>query len=245
MRERRFVSEVDLAEARQRQLAGELASMWSDVPVTRHRDWRYYRDNSMFGLSDAAVLHSMLRYLQPKRYVEVGSGFSSALALDTADRYVPELEVTLIEPYPERLMGLLRSADHERITLMRSGIQDVPMGAYQQLSARDVLFIDSTHVAKAGSDVNWLLFEVIPRLAPGVVVHFHDIFWPFEYPEEWLRERRAWNELYMLRAYLSGNGAMRMMLFNSWLWQAEPELVRRALPQAAEEQPGSLWLEVA
>jgi predicted O-methyltransferase YrrM len=238
------VPDVDLAEERQRQLGGELAGMWGNVPTARHRDWRYYRDNRMFGLSDAAVLHSMLRYLQPKRYIEVGSGFSSAMALDTADRYLPELELTLIEPHPERLMELLRSADRERITMIRSGVQDVPMETYQQLSAQDVLFIDSTHVAKAGSDVNWLLFQVIPKLSPGVVVHFHDIFWPFEYPEVWLREKRAWNELYMLRAYLSGHSSLRVMLFNSWLWQAEPELVLGALPQAAEEQPGSLWLEV-
>jgi len=234
-----------MAEDDQRKLAGELAGMWRDAPIGRRPGWRYHQNNDMFVLSDAAVLHSILRHVRPRRYIEVGSGFSSAMALDTADRYLPGLEFTFIEPYPERLLGLLRDADSERTTLIRSGVQDVSLEVYRQLSAIDVLFIDSTHVVKSGSDVNWLLFEVLPTLASGVVVHFHDFFWPFEYPELWLNEKRAWNELYMLRPYLSYNSAVRMMLFNSWLWQAEPELVRDVLPQAAGERPGSLWLQVA
>lgn len=236
--------DLDLAESDQRKLGGELAEMWRDVPLSHRRDWRYRPDNSMFVLSDAAVLHSMLRHLQPERYIEVGSGFSSAMVLDTADRHLPDLKCTFIEPYPERLLGVLRDDDLRRATLIRRGVQDVPLEVYAQLAAGDVLFIDSTHVAKAGSDVNWLLFRVLPTLAPGVVVHVHDIFWPFEYPESWLNEGRAWNELYMMRAYLAHNSTMRVLLFNSWLWQNEPGLVRAALPQAAEQTPGSLWLQV-
>ncbi|MET8801342.1 class I SAM-dependent methyltransferase [Streptomyces sp. NPDC004546] len=234
-----------MAEDSQRKLAAQLAESWRDVPIGRRPDWRYHPDNDMFVLSDAAVLHAVLRHVRPKRYVEVGSGFSSAMAMDTADRHLPGLEFTFIEPHPERLLGLLGAADRERSTLIRSCVQDVPLDVFRRLAPDDVLFIDSTHVAKAGSDLNWLLFDVLPALAPGVVVHFHDVFWPFEYPDSWLNEKRAWNEVYMLRAYLSYNSAVRMMLFNSWLWQAEPELVRDALPHAADQRPGSLWLKVS
>jgi hypothetical protein len=85
---------------------------------------------------------------------------------------------------------------------------------------------------------------VFPVLEPGVIVHVHDMFWPFEYPEPWLDEGRAWNEIYVLHAYLAHNARVRFLLFTSWLWQAEPELVRTALPQAFRQAPGSLWLQV-
>jgi hypothetical protein len=102
-----------------------------------------------------------------------------------------------------------------------------------------VLFIDSTHVVKAGSDVSWLILQVLPRLAPGVIVHIHDIFWPFEYPAAWLREHRDWTENYLVHAFLLGNSDWEILLFSSWLWQKHPELIPDRI---AAERPGSLWL---
>ena len=102
----------------------------------------------------------------------------------------------------------------------------------------DVLFIDSTHVVKPGSDVVWLFLHVLPRLAPGVVVHVHDIFWPFEYPPEWLAERRDWTESYLLHAFLAGNREWEILLFSSWLWARHPELV----PSRLDGVPGNIWL---
>jgi hypothetical protein len=233
---------VDLREQEQRELAARLSAHWPDVPAARRDGWRYHPDNPMFGLADAAIYHSVLRELRPRRLVEVGSGFSSAIALDTADRHLPDLEFTFVEPYPERLLGLLDDADRDRCRLVRSPVQDVPIETFTSLGDGDLLFIDSTHVSKAGSDVNWLVFEVLPRLADGVIVHFHDIFWPFEYPEAWLREGRGWTENYLLRAFLTYNERFRVLLFNSWVWHAEPELVRRTLPTTVDEVPGGIWL---
>lgn len=231
---------VDLREQEQLELAATLSVHWPDVPTARTDGWRYHPDNNMFGLADAAIYHSMLRELRPRRLVEVGSGFSSAIALDTADRHLPDLEFTFVEPYPERLLTLLDDADRDRCRLVRSPVQDVPMDTFTSLGDGDLLFIDSTHVSKVGSDVNWLVFEVLPRLADGVVVHFHDIFWPFEYPQAWLREGRGWTENYLLRAFLSYNERFRVLLFNSWVWHAEPEL-RATLP-TTNEVPGGIWL---
>jgi len=233
---------VDLNADGQRALAKTLSGFFADVPTGRTEGWRYHPDNSMYGLADAAVYHAMLRHARPRRVVEVGSGYSSAIALDTADRHLPGVEFTFIEPYPQRLLGLLTEQDRERCTLLRKPVQEAGMEPYEALAAGDILFIDSTHVSKAGSDVNFLFFEVLPRLAEGVLVHVHDVLWPFEYPAGWLREGRAWTEAYLLRAFLTHNSAFGIELFNSWLWHREPSLVRELLPAVADQLPGGIWL---
>lgn len=235
---------IDLNAEGQRILFKELAASFADLPTQAAEGWRYHPDNVMYGLADAAVYHGMLRRFPPRRIVEVGSGFSSAVALDTADRFLKnaDLKFTFIEPYPDRLLGLLGERDRERCTLIKSPVQDAGTQVFEELEAGDILFIDSSHVSKAGSDVNLLFFEILPRLADGVLVHVHDILWPFEYPERWLRQRRGWTEAYLLRAFLAFNSAFSIELFNAWLWHNEPELVREALPAAAGQQPGGIWL---
>lgn len=235
---------IDLNPQGQRILFKELAATFADLPTAAAEGWRYHPDNNMYGLGDAAVYHGMLRRFPPRRIVEVGSGFSSAVALDTADRFLPDadLKFTFIEPYPDRLLGLLGDRDKQRCTLIRRPVQDAGTEVFEELVAGDIVFIDSSHVSKAGSDVNLLFFEILPRLADGVLVHVHDILWPFEYPERWLRQRRGWTEAYLLRAFLAFNSAFSIELFNAWLWHSEPELVREALPAAAGQLPGGIWL---
>jgi hypothetical protein len=231
---------IELNADEQRKLAETLAPAWPDA----HAAWkRYDPDNRMFGLADGSVYQSMLTFLRPAKVIEVGSGYSSALALDVRDNDLPDLELTFIEPYPARLLSLLRGDDRSRIRLFQQSLQDVPLDAYRSLRENDILFIDSTHVSKAGSDVNWLLFRVLPILASGVVVHIHDIFFPFDYKNSWLTEGRSWNESYILRAFLTFNEAFEVVLFNSWLWQDQPELIKKYLPTAADEEPGSIWLK--
>jgi hypothetical protein len=113
----------------------------------------------------------------------------------------------------------------------------VPIEVFDVLDDGDILFIDSTHVSKPGSDVNWLFFRVLPRLKPGVVIHVHDIFYPFEYHNDWLTERRSWNESYLLRSFLSYNNTFQITFFSSWIWQEHPEVVLRHLPES--KQPAS------
>jgi hypothetical protein len=229
----------DLHAVEQVEFADRLGPKWADFS----KSWcRYNPMNSWYGLSDGAVYYSMLTTLRPKHVVEVGSGFSSAIALDVRDQELHDLELTFIEPHPKRLLGLLKESDNRTTTIHRNAVQDVPIEAYDILGKDDILFIDSTHVSKAGSDVNWLLFRVLPRLKPGVVVHVHDIFFPFEYRDSWLAERRSWNESYMLRSFLSYNTAFQIMFFNSWIWQKRPEVVRRYLPESTNDEPGSIWL---
>jgi hypothetical protein len=200
---------------------------------------RYREGNAMFGAPDAAVYRAMLGHLRPSRIIEAGSGYSTAVALDEADANpaLAGLKITCIEPYPERLRSLLRPGD--AVILHQMQVQDVPLAEFGKLGAGDILFIDSSHVAKAGSDVTWLLLHVLPRLAPGVAVHVHDVFWPFGYPAAWLAERRDWNEALFLHAFLAGNTDWEILLFADWLWYSHPELVPGRL---AGSRPGSIWL---
>jgi hypothetical protein len=139
------------------------------------------------------------------------------------------------------LRGLLRPGDESRLTLDERAAQDLtPTELVAGVGPGDVFFIDSTHVAKSGSDVCHLLLHTVPLLPVGAVVHVHDVFWPFEYPDAWLREGREWTEIYLLQAFLIGNRDWRIMLFGSWLWQEHPELVPSELRDHA---PGSIWLE--
>ena len=125
----------------------------------------------------------------------------TASLLDTADELSLRPRITCIEPYPERLRSLLRTADE--VEILETPVQKVSLSRFAELGSGDILFIDSTHVLKSGSDVHYELFEILPSLQPGVAVHFHDLPYPFEYPLQWVfEENYSWNEAYAPRAFL-------------------------------------------
>jgi predicted O-methyltransferase YrrM len=203
---------------------------------------RYHARNDVYSTADAAVLLAMIAEARPRRIVEVGSGFSSAHMLDVADRLRLPTRFTFVEPYPERLHSLMSEADHERCTVVCTGVQQADPALFAALEANDILFVDSTHVSKAGSDVNHELFEILPRLRAGVIVHFHDTFYPFEYPDAWIFEaRRSWNELYILRAYLARNQEYEIVFFNDYFRIKRPEAAA-AVPAFTVNPGGALWL---
>ena len=208
--------------------------------------FRFHHNNSFYSRKDAALLYCMMRHLQPRRIVEVGSGFSSAMILDTNEHcFENSIELTFIEPYPDRLYDNIRSADREVARILKKSVQDVPLSEFAELSENDILFIDSSHVTKIGSDVNDLLFRVLPYLNPGVFIHFHDIFYPFEYLQHWVEEGRAWNEAYILRAFLQYNPTFQIRLFTAYLLQLAPELFEtdhwRTIPEDGSRS--SFWIQ--
>ena len=149
-------------------------------------------------------LFTMIQILRPSQVIEVGSGYTSAMLLDLNEIYMDKsMTLTFIEPYPEKLKELLKPDDD--IKLLQQRLQDVPMEFFETLYSGDVLFIDSIHVSKEGSDVYYRFFEILPKLRRGVVVHLHDIFYPFTYPHDWVVNGRVWNETYLLRAFLQYN----------------------------------------
>ena len=236
---------IDLREREQLALFDELAPLIDDAPFPADRgdEYRYHLDNPAYSWADGLILHAMLRHVRPRRVVEVGSGYSSALLLDTAERWLdPGVELTFVEPHDELLRSLLHEGDDRRVTILDVGIQDVPVDVFAALQAGDVLFIDSTHVVKAGSDVNHLFFEVLPSLSPGVVVHVHDIFFPFEYRAHWVREGRAWQETYLVRAFLMYNEAFEIIWFHDLMWSRHRSVVEHRAPSMARAPGGNLWL---
>ena len=189
------------------------------------------------------MLYGMLREAQPRRIIEVGSGFSSAAMLDLNDLvFGHSIELTFIDPDMERLKKLLRAGDEVRVNLIERRVQDVPLETFSALGENDVLFIDSSHVSKVGSDVNWLFFNVLPVLAPGVLIHIHDITGNFEYPRAWFDEGRAWNEQYLLRAFLMYNSCYRIEFFSTWLWIYREQFIKERMPVCAAGGGGQIWL---
>ena len=166
------------------------------------------------------------------------------MTLDTRELFLDgQLVCTFIEPYPELLHSLIRDEDRATTKVIPRRVQDVELSKFRELQARDVLFIDLTHVSKVGSDVNYLYFDVLPALADGVYIHIHDIFYPFEYPESWvLEEGRAWNELYLLRALLQSSRAYEVQLMTDYLAFCHRAEFDRALPLGRKNPGGSIWL---
>jgi hypothetical protein len=121
-----------------------------------------------------------------------------------------QIKITCIEPYPELLCSLFLERDRDTQVIIPQSLQDTDLGLFESLVGNDILFIDSTHVSKIDSEVNYLLFQILPTLSSNVCVHFHDIFYPFEYPKEWVYEGRSWNENYILRSFLQYNSSFRI-----------------------------------
>lgn len=227
-------------------LIDKFSAYYDELPFKddKNSGLRYHFRNSYFSYGDALILYSMLRYYRPRQIIEIGSGFSSALMLDTNDLFFSKrMELTFIEPHPERLFSLLSDEDKKRHTTITDIAQNVKLDRFAALDAKDILFIDSSHVAKIGSDVVHLLTDVLPNLKPGVIIHFHDVFWPFEYPEDWIRDGIAWNENYILKAFLQFNMTFKILFFNSYLAIHHRNLLEQKLPLFLKNTGGSLWLE--
>ena len=237
---------VDLNITAQTELLEALRSVYTELPFPDEADpaFRFYFRNEMYSYGDAVFLYCLLRHLAPRALIEVGSGFSSALILDTNERYLGgKLACTFIEPFPAILQTLLRPGDEEIATIIQAPVQAVPLEQFEVLGPGDVLFIDSTHVSKTESDVNFLFFEVLPALRKGVYVHIHDVFFPFDYPREWILEGRAWNEAYLLHAFLQYNAAFKVVLFTHQMQLMFRETLAESFPRALENTAGSIWLQ--
>jgi hypothetical protein len=227
-------------------LMKRLAEQHRHFPIPRHQNpgLRFYFDNPFFGCHDASILFSMLLEFRPRRMVEVGCGYSSCLLLDTNEQFFNgSLDLTLIDPALGDLQSLFgeRGAGTARLFIDR--VQNVPREVFERLEENDILFIDSSHVSKTGSDVNYFLFETLPMLKPGVLVHFHDILYPFEYLEDWvLTYKRSWNEAYALHAFLEYNSAFEIVYWNNFVWHRLREDLAGLMPLCLENEGGSIWL---
>jgi Methyltransferase domain len=228
-----------------RRISGHLEEL-RDVPWDAPADQpAYHWNNDFWRGADALVQYALLRDLKPTRVVEIGCGWSSLLLARALEANASETGgatiVDQIEPYPRRE---LMAALPEHWTLHESMLQRAPLGLFDALRANDVCFYDGSHVSRTASDVNWFFFEVLPRLAPGVVVHVHDIFWPADYPDEWIFERgQTWNEQYLLQAFLMGNADWEVLIANQALLHARRAELEELFDEIGDSISGvSVWL---
>jgi predicted O-methyltransferase YrrM len=239
---------IDLNEEEQKDLLSAIVKDYPSIPFTDEKQahLRYYYNNGFYCQSDGIFLHLLIRHFKPKNIIEVGSGFSSALMLDTNELFFDNsIQLTFIEPYPDRLYSLFKPGDNDRHKTIVSNLQDVSLEVFEQLNENDILFIDSTHVSKTDSDVNWVLFEILPRLKKGVLIHFHDIFYPFEYPKDWVLNWSGfgWNEDYILRAFLMYNSNYSIVMFNTFLEQFHKDWFIENMPVCLKNEGGSIWIK--
>ncbi|HEY9637580.1 MAG TPA: class I SAM-dependent methyltransferase [Coleofasciculaceae cyanobacterium] len=203
--------------------------------------------NNFYLEVDAAVYYALIREIKPTKIIEIGCGYSTqiaglAIAMNQQEGKVGK--ILCIEPYPE---PQLTEANLE-IQLITEKVETIELKVFEQLEPGDILFIDSTHTVKFGSDVCREILEILPTIASGVWVHFHDIFFPYDYPPKWLiEERRAWNEQYMLEAFLAYNHRFEVVLANHWLSVDYPQEVAKLWPGVLQwknpyHRCGSLWL---
>jgi hypothetical protein len=193
--------------------------------------------NAFFSGFDAAIYYSLIRHLKPQRIIEIGGGYSTQIAYRALSANGTG-KLTCIEPYPEqRLLGA--GLEFE---LIQKRVEEIDVDFFAKLEANDILFIDSSHTVKFGSDVCFEFLEILPHLAKGVWVHVHDIFFPHDYLAEWLIERRlALNEQYLLEAFLSFNNSFTPQLANYWLALEYP--LEAAQLWSNVERPSSFWMK--
>ncbi len=206
----------------------------------------FYYHNGSFPSGDAECYYSFIRKYKPSKIIEIGSGYSTLIACEAImknkeenNQYVTQL--TCVEPYE---MPWLKKMD---IELIRNRVEDIELSFFKQLNKGDILFIDSSHVIRPEGDVLYEILQILPILNRGVLVHFHDIFTPFNYPESWLKqEYRLWNEQYLLEAFLSSNKSFDIMLSLSYMTHHYAEEVYQAFPvlsQTPDRLPGSFWIK--
>lgn len=236
---------VDFREEEQLKLLHTLARHASGIRFPTEADGaeeRYFYSNDQFPALDAEFLYAALCEWRPRKMIEIGSGYSSLVTAEVNRTVLNDaLDFTCVEPYPRQYLidGI------EGITrLEQCKVQDVPVDYFSRLSNGDILFIDSSHVSKVGSDVNYLIFEVLPALAPGVYVHIHDIFLPDEYPQKWMiDEGRNWNEQYIAQAFLMFNSEWEVVWAANFMATRHTEEVSRVFPRFPRlGGGGSLWI---
>lgn len=210
--------------------------------------YTYFSSNGYFDDIEGHILYSVVRHFRPRRVIEIGSGnttylFAQAIARNRKSDRRYRCDLTAIEPYPNEV---LRAGFPGLTRLIAQPLREVPLSEFQKLGRNDILFIDSSHVLKIGSDVQREILEIIPRLAKGVIVHFHDIFLPMEYPRNWVEEmNRYFTEQYLLQAFLEFNDSFEILLAPGYLHAHHPRAMESAFQsyhRGQEWAPSSFWI---
>ncbi len=246
---------IDINEKKQLELlslfVSKFKSEYDRFPKNKtSKPYEYYVNNMWFESVDGEILYCMIRHYKPRRIFEIGSGYSTCLSAQAIlknreedDDY--ECELVAIEPYPN---DILKTGFPGLSKLIPKKVQDIPLSEFKKLKDNDILFIDSSHVLKIGSDVQYEFLEILPRLNKGVIVHVHDIFLPAEYPKRYvLEDYRFWNEQYLLQAFLSFNNTFEVLWAASYMHLKYPDRLKDAFTSYERDDkrwwiPHSFWM---
>lgn len=238
---------INLNEAEQLELLNffQYQEELKQYPLTHIMGKPFFYKNNFFEAGDAEIYYNMIRHFKPKKIIEIGSGFSTFMAIDAINKNQQENinyngKITCIEPFehPE-----LEKFD---ITVVRKQVETLPASYFDTLEAGDFLFIDSSHVIRPQGDVLYEILEVLGRLKPGVIVHIHDIFTPRDYRFGTVFDSQLfWNEQYILEAFLSYNLNYKIICAVNHLHKTYPEELKKACPNLAyyDSDPCSFWIE--
>jgi len=182
-----------------------------------------------YGPIEAEFLYGFVATRRPRRVVQVGAGVSTAIILRSAADAGYAVDVTCVDPYPTDY--LRRGAQAGRIKLIAERAQDVDLAVLTDVGSDGMLFVDSTHTVKVGSEVNRIVLEALPRLPAGAFVHFHDIFFPYDYQPSVFTEPFFSSESTLLHAYLANNDKYRLRVSMSMLHYARPEVLAELFPR--------------
>ncbi len=226
------------------QFLPEVGAVLTDAAQHGFRLW-----NELYEGGDAELLYAMIRHARPRRVLELGSGFSTMITVAACERNAAEgspADLLAVDPAPRTDIA---SSLKGRGRMELRDANELPLDRFEELEAGDILFIDTSHTVKLGSEVNRLVLEVLPRLAEGVWVHVHDIFLPYEYPRSRLIASGFFNEQYLLHAFLLGNGPWRIKLPVYAVWREHRDRLVAAIPSLsspprAEYFPSAFWLRL-
>ncbi len=213
---------------------------------------QFYLINGSLMAIDAHVYYTFIRHLKPKRVIEIGAGNSTLLAAAACRRNLKEhgkaTYLMAIDPFPG---SVLREGIPGLSRLVEDKVQNVDLELFASLESNDILFIDSSHVLRSGGDVQLEYCEILPRLAPGVLVHIHDVSLPKPYPRVYFENRLYFNEQYMLQAFLCFNSRFEVVWPGNYMLLKYPERVCAVFPEYHEmrkffpnSESTSFWIRV-
>lgn len=195
---------------------------------------KFYLQNQSFSYGCAASTHCVIRHFKPRTIIEIGSGMSSRVISKATqlNRFKNShySNYIIVDPYPG---DFIKNRSIEMKELIESRVELLDMSFFEQLKANDILFIDSSHSVKIGGDVNYLFLEILPRLAPGVIVHIHDIGIPYEYLKTYATSesfRQFWTEQYLLQGFLCFNNEFEILLAMNYLMSDHSKVFKKTFP---------------
>lgn len=208
----------------------------------------FYFNNHMFANTDAEVYYCMIRHFKPNRIIEVGAGRSTQICCAAVEKNSEEdkikAQVCIIEPYPNE--KILSPLEKKIECLIKSKVQDIGFDFFTKLKENDIFFIDSSHVVKSAGDVNYLFLEVLPRLNPGVVIHTHDIWFPYEVSKGFIVEQsKFFTEQYLLQAFLINNKDFKVLWGTYFMTKGFPKKISSVFRSSGggKYAGGSFWIQ--